>query len=83
MNNKNRKELALEVGLVQIKKGPIVILKIIYIHVLKRQAATKAYCPHNLRSVGIANKSEFNTAKMTPLFLYGVNFDLKCISLLW
>ena len=31
---------------------------------IKRQALTKGYSPHNLRSVGISNKSEFNTAKM-------------------
>ena len=29
-----------------------------------KQALTKAYSPHDLRSVGISNKSEFNTAKM-------------------
>ena len=30
-----------------------------------KQALTKVYSPHDLRSVGMSNKSEFNTAKMS------------------
>ena len=29
-----------------------------------KQSLTKAYSPDNLRSVGMSNKIEFNTAKM-------------------
>ena len=50
-----------------------------------KQDLTKPYSLHDLRSVGISYKSEFNTAKMaqfTP-FSHGVNLDLTCIRLLW
>ena len=33
-----------------------------------KQALTKVYSPHDLRSVGISNKSEFNSAKMGPIY---------------
>ena len=34
------------------------------------QAWAKAYSPHDLWSVGIFNKNEFNTAKMAQLFKF-------------
>ena len=35
-----------------------------------KQALTKAYSLHDLRAVGIANKNEFNTAKMAQCALF-------------
>ena len=48
------------------------------------RALIKAYSPHDVRSVGVSNKSEFNAANMaqfTP-FIHNVNLDLTCIRLL-
>ena len=49
----------------------LLIFSDISLHItFMKQALTKAYSPHDLRSVGISNKSEFNTVKMGQFTLF-------------